>query len=318
MPDEALQGICLDSVRAFWNAAERIHPHTMQTFYERFSPFGIQKTALKTAYGLAENVGCVTFSDLRETYPAEQVDEVSLRNHGIARPVAGMQSGRRTVWVTGVGRPCPGISINILSSKGRLLADGHVGEIALVTPSRMNGYLGNTRATKKAMWRNLLRTGDLGYTRGNELFWVGRLSERINVRGQKIDPSDFERVLWQVSGVRQGCFAAFGIDDEKVGTQRIVIVTEAKNGQSQSPRAISAEIRRLVLGQLGVTVDDIVIVRPGTLTKTSSGKRRHRHFRKLYKEGKLSPFKISQTAATGPGLLTGQNKPKEIGKNAEA
>jgi acyl-CoA synthetase (AMP-forming)/AMP-acid ligase II len=182
------------------------------------------------------------------------------------------------------------MTIEILSRTGRALPDGHVGEVGLKTPSRMIGYLGDWRANQHALYGDLLRTGDLGYLRDGELFWVGRVRERITIRGVKLDPSDFEPILLQVEGLRAGCFAAFGVDDQKQGTQHIVIVTEVRDNVNREPEEISGEIRDQVFERLGVNVSEIFLVKQGTLTKTSSGKRRHRHFRSLYLDGKLKPF----------------------------
>lgn len=290
--DDEMEGVRLDGVRAFWNAAERIHAETMHTFHQRFAPFGVRFEALKTNYGCAENVGGATFSDPDGTFVVERVDRSSLQEEGIAHPVADSEDDAQTVAVIGVGRPYPGMRIEILSQTGRPLSNGHVGEIALETPTRMVGYLKDQRATRRAIYGNLLRTGDLGYLRDGELFWVGRMRERITVRGMKLDPSDLEPVLLEVPGLRHGNFAAFGVDDKEQGTQRIVIVSEVRDSTSLSPEQISAQIRSEVLQRLGVNVSDVLLVRKGTLTKTSSGKRRHRYFRQLYVSGNLESFRI--------------------------
>ncbi len=182
------------------------------------------------------------------------------------------------------------MQVKILSRTGRPLPEGHVGEIALRTPSRMAGYLGQSRETARALYGKLVRTGDLGYLRGQELFWVGRVRERITVRGKKLDPSEFEAVLFQIPGLRPGCFAAFGADDEALGTQRIVVAAEVREPASRNLGDLSKAIRDKVFLHLGVEVGEVVLVQPGTLTKTSSGKRRHRHFRELYLNGRLSPY----------------------------
>src|SRR5439155_12425759 len=101
----------------------------------------------------------------------------------------------RSVWVVSAGHPAPGVRVEILSRRGRPVPDGRIGEVALATPSRMKGYLKDKTATNRALRSGFLRTGDLGYKRNGELFWVGRLRERINVYGRKLDPSDFEYLL---------------------------------------------------------------------------------------------------------------------------
>jgi acyl-CoA synthetase (AMP-forming)/AMP-acid ligase II len=291
--DREIEGVRLDGVRAFWNAAERIHFETMRAFHERFSAIGVRWEALKTNYGCAENIGGATFSDPRGSFRVEHIDSEVMQEEEIAKPVD--ESGgaaAHSVAIVSAGRPYPGMKVQILSRSGRPLPEGHIGELGLDTPSRMVGYLANARETRRAIRGKLVRTGDMGYFRDGEFFWVGRVRERINVRGRKLDPSDFEPVLLDISGLRDGCFVAFGVDDAKRGTQRVVIVTEVRQPPEREYSEIPGEIRREVLRHLGITVDDVVLVKPGVLSKTSSGKRRHRNFRQQYLDGELEQFEI--------------------------
>jgi acyl-CoA synthetase (AMP-forming)/AMP-acid ligase II len=295
--ESELSGVRLDRVRAFWNAAERIHLKTMEDFYARFAPYGVSWEALKTNFGCAENVGGATFSDPGGPLVFEKLDPVRLQR-GAAVPALDGAG----VPVVSAGRPNPGLRVRILSPRGRPLPDGRVGEIALQTPSRMVGYLDDAASTRRAVRGRHLVPGDLGYLRKGELFWVGRSSERISVHGRKLDPSDFEAVLHAVRDVRPGCFAAFGVDDARRGTQRVVIVTEVKQPLRRPPEAIQGEIRRQAYGLLGIDLREVLLAAPGTLAKTSSGKRRHRHFRQLYERGELTSFLLG---AGGPGQLIG-------------
>jgi fatty-acyl-CoA synthase len=158
----------------------------------------------------------------------------------------------------------------------------------------MSGYLGQERETHRAISGDLLRTGDIGYKRGRELFWVGRLRERITTLGKKLDPSDFERVLLRIPNLRQGCFAVFGVDDAQLGTQRVVVVSEVRDATSRPYRDIIHDIQSQVYQQLGVKVYDIILVPKDTLTKTSSGKRRHRYFSQRYLSGELLSLRLVQ------------------------
>jgi acyl-CoA synthetase (AMP-forming)/AMP-acid ligase II len=288
--NQELMGVRLYRVRALWNAAERIHLKTVEAFGERFGPFGLSPQALKTNYGCAENVGGATFSNVGGMFVHEHLDREALYRRRRARPVAATGNGVETVSVVGVGRPAPGIQIHILSPRGIPLPEEMVGEVALETPSRMAGYLGQTRATRRALYGKLLRTGDLGYIRGQELFWVGRLRERITVRGRKLDPSESEAVLVDVVGLRHGCFVAFGVDDDKSGTQRVVILAEVPDPPPRPPAEIIHHVRERVIRNLGIDANEVILVRPGSLPKTSSGKRRHRHFRQLYQSGNPASY----------------------------
>lgn len=293
--DQELSGVRLEGVRAFWNAAERIHLRTLEDFHARFAPYGVDWSALKTNFGCAENVGGATFSDARGRLIFERLDPQKLQL-GVAERTADGAG----VAVVGVGRPNPGLRIRILSPRGRPLPDGRVGEIALKTPSRMEGYLKDSPSTRRAIRAGYLVPGDLGYLRGRELFWVGRSRERITLHGRKLDPSDFEAVLAGVKDLRPGCFAAFGVDDARRGTQRVVLVTEVRRPLRRPAEQIRSEIRRHAFSMLGIDLREVLLALPGTLAKTSSGKRRHRHFKQLYEAGGLGAYLLSENREVLP------------------
>ena len=168
--DQDLEGLRLDCVRAFWNAAERIHSKTIHAFARRFEPFGVRLANMRTNFGCAENAGGATFSDPDRGFVSERVDRRILHEEGRAQPVSVSDRNEfNAITVVGVGKPAPGISISILSRQRELLPDGFVGDVALDTPSRMEGYLVDESATQRAFQGNLLRTGDLGYLRNGDL-----------------------------------------------------------------------------------------------------------------------------------------------------
>jgi acyl-CoA synthetase (AMP-forming)/AMP-acid ligase II len=296
LEDRELEGVSLENVRAFWNAAERVHLDTMQAFQKRFRGFGLRRGALKTNFGCAENIGGATFSQFDGDFRWEKVDSPALHERGVAQPPAGDGPSQTIV---GVGRAHPDLTIHIRTPEGVELGDGEVGEVVLETPSRLEGYLGDTDATARALTADGVRTGDLGYLRDGELFWVGRVRERMNVRGRKIDPSEFERSLLQVQGLRQGCFAVFGVEDAEQGTQKPVLISELREPCERPHEELLAEMRQRIIDDLGIVLDDILLVGRGTLAKTSSGKRRHRHFRDLYLRRELEYLASSKDFGKG-------------------
>ena len=284
--DSEIQSARLDHVRTFWNASERIHLDTVLAFHSRFAPYGIRLESLKMNFGCAENVGGATFTDLDKPFEYQRVDLQKLQEERVAQTVPD-NFDRPALTVIGVGRPHPNMRIKIAAEDGSFLPDGHVGEILLDTPSQMTEYLGQPEESREVSIGNLIRTGDLGYLYNDELFWTGRVRERITIRGRKIDPSEFETVLLKIADLRPGCFAAFGVKDLRQGTERIVLVSEVLEPTSRPYTEIQKEIQEQVSKDLGVSISDIVLVQKGMLAKTSSGKRRHRYFRELYIEGKL-------------------------------
>jgi acyl-CoA synthetase (AMP-forming)/AMP-acid ligase II len=289
--DAELAGVDLSGVRGFWNAAERIHLDTMERFYERFAPYGLRQEAMKTNFGCAENIGGATFTEVGEPFRFEYVDGSMLHQRRLAKVVPAGTEGAEAV--VGAGKAHPGIKISILNRNGAALEDGVVGEIALDSASRMDGYVSDAAATRRALRHGLLRTGDLGYLREGELFWVGRVRERITVRGRKFDPSDFENLLFPIADLRKGCFAAFGVDDESTGTQKVIVVSELATRPDRSLAEIANEIRLAAMEAYGLAVE-AVLVPSGALTKTSSGERRHRHFKRLYLRGELPAMEVSE------------------------
>jgi acyl-CoA synthetase (AMP-forming)/AMP-acid ligase II len=256
----------------------------MLEFHRKFAPFGVSWDALKANFGCAENVGGATFTEAGKPFSFEYVDGDLLLDKRVARPVPA--DSPNAVPVVGAGMAHPFMEMSIRSRTGEALPDGQVGEVALETPSAMVGYLGDARSTARAFRYGALRTGDLGYVRDGELFWVGRVKERITVRGRKVDPSDFEPVLFDLPGLRTGCFAAFGVDEPATGTQRVVVVSEVIDNLTMSIDELRELMARSILQKLGLSAE-ILLVPSGTLTKTSSGKRRHRHFRRAYDLGEL-------------------------------
>lgn len=299
--DEEIEDLSLAGV-TFWNAAERIHAGTYGEFLERFAPHGVTPAALRTNFGCAENVGGATFSEPGDDDPdtpgfrVEVVGRRALHEEGLARTTDTTGPGAGEA-VVGCGRGYPGLTIRILGEDGRELPEGHVGEVALDSPSRMEGYLeaATPAAGPEGRW---LPTGDLGYLRGGELFWVGRVQERIHLQGEKWDPSDFEAPLLTVEGLREGCFAAFGVDDPSLGTQRLVIATEMREEElgeklgEERLEELEAAVSRAVKLHLGIAPHEILLLPRGTLSKTSSGKRRHRFYRRLHERGKLAPLTL--------------------------
>ncbi len=292
--DRQIEGLDLSHVKAFWNAAERIHYDTVVAFYERFKDYGLQKSALKMNFGCAENVGGATFTAMDEEYQKETLNAEKLYGDWVAEQVPEGQDG--SVTIVSCGQPHPTLGIEILSDDNELLPEGHVGRVALRTPSRLLYFKGDQESTDAAHHEDLLLTGDIGYKRNNNLYWVGREKERITLRGKKYDPSDFEPILFDVEGLRTGSFVVFGVDEGAHGTQRVVIVTEVREPLTRSLEEISSDISKQVFLRLGVTVSDIELVKAGTLAKTSSGKRRHRHFRQMYLDDKLIPYRVDESS----------------------
>ncbi len=292
-PDD-LAGITLAQLRGVWNTGERVAEHSYRAFYGCLRPIGLREAVLCANYGQAECTGGATYSALdAPRLLFETVDREALEQRGVALPLtAGEATGPDAAVIATAGAPWPGSSVIIQDDAGSTLPDGVVGEIMLATPARFDGYYNDPEATAAVFEGDLLRTGDLGYRRGDQLFWMGRKQERVTVRGRKMDPSEFQPVLETAAGLRSSAFVAFGVDDEALGTERVIIVVELAAADGDAVAA-AREVRRVVSRSMGIAVDDVVVAAPQTLTTTISGKRRHRHYKQLYLANQLADLRLN-------------------------
>jgi fatty-acyl-CoA synthase len=151
---------------------------------------------------------------------------------------------------------------------GEVLPDRHVGELEINGTSVTSGYYKRPDVTAAAFRDGWLRTGDLGYLLDGELVLCGRIKDVIIVGGRNVFPEDIERAVGDLDGVRAGNVIAFGVEGYKA-RESVVVVAEVR-GSDTAP--LRKAIHRKVLEVTGVPPRDVMLVEPGSLTKTSSGK----------------------------------------------
>ena len=167
-----------------------------------------------------------------------------------------------------LGRPVPGLEMRIVDpSTGDVRQEREVGELQIRGTSVTPGYYKRPEATAATFDGEWLRTGDLGYLVDGELVLCGRIKDVIIVAGRNVYPEDVERRVAEVDGVRAGNVIAFGIEGRR--HEGLVVVAEARTDDAHSVRqVVEARVRETV----GLSAHDIVLVVPGSLPKTSSGK----------------------------------------------
>jgi fatty-acyl-CoA synthase len=168
---------------------------------------------------------------------------------------------------------------------GQAMQDREVGEVELRGNSITPGYYGNPQATSDSRRGDWFRTGDLGYQVDGELIVCGRIKDVIIVGGRNVFPEDVERAAESVEGVRAGNVIAFGTEGRR-GREAVVVVAETKQDESAP---IRAAVAARVTDAVGVPPEDVVLVRPGTLPKTSSGKPQRSLCRNRYLGDELTP-----------------------------
>ena len=272
--DDELHDVDLSRWVAALDGAEPIAPESLRAFAARFAPFGLRETAITPVYGLSEAALAVTFSALDAPFRTVRIDGRAL-TEGHAVPVA---SGG--VELAALGPPLPGFGVEIRSSAGQPLPERTVGHIHVSGPSLMQGYLDRTEQPIVDGW---LDTGDLGFLAEGELVVTGRAKDVIVLRGRNHAPQDIERVVDTVDGTRTGCAVAVGHVTEQ--GERLLVFVEAR-----TPRGDLADAcMRAIQAATGLRPDLVLILEPGTLPRTSSGKLRRGLALRRWLDGTLTP-----------------------------
>jgi acyl-CoA synthetase (AMP-forming)/AMP-acid ligase II len=283
------QGLDLSSWRVALNGAEPVNAATLAQFEESFAPHGFAASAMLPVYGLAEASLAVTFPRVGEPRRSLAVDRAALA----AGHVRAAAADRPAAHLVGLGRAVPGHDVRVVDSAGMEVDPDEVGHILVKGPSVMKGYFNDEEATRAVVQDGWLWTGDLGFFAGGGLYVAGRAKDLIIVGGKNHYAEDLERVAEHVDGIRPGGAVAFGVYDEENARDILVVVCEATVTGDAALALVDAVTQR-VCDECRVTPDEVVLVPPGTLPKTSSGKRQRGLCRQRYLADELVPRRTSK------------------------
>ncbi|WP_122438388.1 non-ribosomal peptide synthetase [Pseudomonas viridiflava] len=308
--ESALERLDLSRWRVAYSGSEPIRQDSLDAFADKFASCGFTPDSFMASYGLAEATLYVAGGKRGHGIPSLRLDEAAL-----ARNVVELGEGS-PVMSCGTGQPGHGVLIadpNTLQT----LDDNHVGEVWATGPSIADGYWRNPEATAKAFvehdGQTWLRTGDLGFQRHGELYITGRLKDMLIVRGQNLYPQDIEKVVERdVDVVRKGRIAAFAVTD--AGIEGIGIAAEVGRSVQKTlpPEALIKLIRQAVADAFQEAPTVVVLLNPGALPKTSSGKLQRSACRTRLADGSLDSYavfpestasQVAQVHATGSQLL---------------
>ena len=288
---EERTGLDLSSWVVAFNGSEPVRDRTLARFAAAFEPHGFRRTAFFPCYGLAEATLFVAGGSLARPGALRTVDGGELNAHRVV-PVPGHDPSARALVACGEAQG--GLDVRIVDPATRCPAPaGRVGEIWVQGPSVAAGYWergadGTTFGAALAGedGGRYLRTGDLGFLLDGRLFVTGRLKDLVILRGRNHYPQDLEASAAAAHpGVRAGRCAAFSI--EAGGEERLVVVAEVDRVSRGEADTIAAELRGAVAAEHEVQVWDAVVVAPGQVPLTSSGKLRRRACRQAYLGGRL-------------------------------
>ena len=274
---ELYTGLDLSSWSLAFNGAEPVRARTIDRFTETFAPYGFRREAFYPCYGLAEGTLMASGAD-RSREPVVRTFD----SNGTAQDVGGLTGGRAAArTLVSSGRCVPGNRIVVVDPERRAVVDdGTVGEIWLDGPSVAAGYWRAEAATEAAFHATLadgdgaryLRTGDLGFLDGGELFVTGRSKDLIIVAGRNYYPQDLEGTVEQCHpSLRPGCGVVCTVTVD--GESRLLVAQEVLGapGQAQAEEIVAA-VRQAVASDHDLQTHEIVLLRRGGVPKTSSGK----------------------------------------------
>ena len=290
LADRDLDGLDLSSWRLAANGAEPVSPDTLDRFAQTFAKYGLRREILMPVYGLAEcSVGLAVPPPgrgmrvdivMRDAFTREQVARAPGEGDEVLRFVS-------------CGPPLPGHEVRVVGDKGENLPERHVGLLEFRGPSATRGYHRNPEANESLFDRGWLNSGDYAYVAEGEIYITGRAKDLIIRGGRNFYPYDLELAVGELDGVRKGCVAVFGVADAAHGGERLVVVAETTVQDAPERGRIEGQVMSVAADTLGLPPDDIVLVPPHAVLKTSSGKIRRSAVRDAYVAGRLG-------AATAP------------------
>ncbi len=267
--DRDLEGVDLSSWRIITNCSEPVKWESHQAFFQRFKGYGLEESALQCSYAMAENVFGVTQTP-SGSFPV--TDEIDREAYITERKALPPREGHPVLKMVSSGQPLANTRIRILDEKGHDLPDRVIGEIALRSDCMLTGYYNRPDITRKAFHGGWYLTVDYGYTLDGEIFVAGRKKDMIIVGGKNVYPQDLESLAYEVPGIHAGRAVAFGIYDEKAGTEEVVIVAEVDTEDPAERQGIADALRIHITRNSAIALRHAHIVGKKWILKTSSGK----------------------------------------------
>lgn len=292
--EEQSAGLDLSSLRVALNGAEPVRADTLRAFVRRFAGNGLRAEAVLPCYGLAENTLLVSGNDPESPHLELAVDAQALEQDEL-RPA---RTDRLSRTLVSCGRPKDTEVLIVDPMTLRVLPGGQVGEIWLRGPSVAAGYWNRSELTADTFRAvtadgraDYLRTGDLGALRDEELYVTGRIKEMLIQHGRNLYPQDIEQAV-QESGdaFRRGGGAVFSVTDEASERAHMVVVQELRAWATSDEEALArlaASVQALLSRQFQLPAVSVVLVRPGVIRKTTSGKTQRTLMRRLFLDGGL-------------------------------
>ncbi|MFJ4184334.1 MupA/Atu3671 family FMN-dependent luciferase-like monooxygenase [Kitasatospora sp. NPDC089509] len=274
----------LSAVKSLINAGEQCTEAVLDEFLSATGPFGVRAEHLLLGWGMAETCTAIAYKRYHEDGARRLVRTDSLG--GRLEPVGPDSAERGTAFLS-MGRPAPGARFRVAGEDGRALPEHRVGRLQVNSGRVTPGYLNNPAADRESfVGDGWFDTGDLAFLADGEVVLTGRRKEIIIVNGVHHFCHELEDVVASVSEVRSGHVAAFGVPDERTGTEQLVIVYVPSDQDAPAP-PVAAEVRRVLAARRQPAPVLVLPVPAAGFPRTTSGKIQRTALRERLLDGGL-------------------------------
>ena len=292
--DQELDDLDLSTVSTMFCGSEPIRKKTLDQFTAKFDRASFRSQQFYPCYGLAESVLIVTGGDFRAEPIYLELDTRAMEEN----KVVAAESGRDSRTLTACGYPWLGMSVSIVNPETKIICPkGEIGEIWAKGPSIAQGYWDNAEETEKTFKAYIegtedgpwLRTGDLGFIHKGQLYVSGRIKDLIIIRGSNFFPNDIEHSVENShNALRQNSGTAFSAEIE--GEEKLIIIQEVERTHMHdfNEEEVFEAIRNAIFADHGIQPNKIILVRMGSIKKTSSGKTQRFAMRTVWANNELN------------------------------
>ncbi len=311
IPNEALSDLDLSCWKAAFNGAEPIRAETIKNFYDKFKVCGFREESLQPCYGMAETTVFISSVGRLIKPTISYIDNSALERNKV---VIKKPNEKNIHTIVGCGQTWLDQKICIVDPKSLTKSpENSIGEIWISGDNITQGYWNKAKETKDTFHAYIkdtgegpfLRTGDLGFMVNKEVFITGRRKDLIIVRGRNFYPHDLEDKVWKTHpSLRQGCCVAIAIDVEN--EEKLLVIQEVKNQYLENLNFddILDTIFQTILKHNEIAPHAVVLIKQGTIPKTSSGKVQRSQCRKNYLNGTLDTIALKVHETLDPDHTT--------------
>ena len=272
------------AMKAMLNGAEPISVQIMNDFVERLQPFGFMPEAMMPVYGMAEATLAISFTPLMQPSVITAFDAVKLDLDGLAVEVPVDDPAARLL--SGVGIALNDTWIRITGHDDSPVEDGMTGHIQLKGSGITGGYYRKPEATRAAFCGEWLRTGDIGFFYKGNLYVSGRHKDIIFKNGRNYFANDLETMACTVDEISYGKVCFGGTTSRETGHDKVIAFLAGSPGEKATETF--RQLRNLLRANLGITVDELVMVKSNEIPKTSSGKLQRYKLMQRYLAGEFA------------------------------